>query len=232
MRSVNLIPADLRRGGGGGGRTGGAVYIVVGGLVALVAMAAVYGMTVHRIAQRKSDIATVTREAQVAQARAAALQPYIDIQTRRTSRVQLVTQLAKQRFHWSVAMSQIAEALPSDVVLTSLTGTDTPSSSAGGGGGGNGLRSAIGVPAVTLLGCTKSQTGVATMLDSLRNIPGVSVDSLASSDRGSGGSGGAGGSCGGGPTFSVVVFYTNATAPHAPQAGASVAVAKTPGVTR
>ena len=229
MRPVNLIPADLRRGTGGGGRTGGAVYIVVGALVALVAMAAVYGMTVHRIAQRKSDIATVTREAQVAQARAAALQPYIDIQTRRTARVQLVTQLAKQRFHWSVAMAQIAEALPSDVVLTSLTGTDNPSSSAGGGGGGSGLRAAIGVPAVSLAGCTKSQTGVATALDSLRNIPGVDVVSLGSSDRGAGG---AGGSCGGGPTFQAVVFYTSATAPHAPQAGGSVAVAATPGVTR
>jgi hypothetical protein len=94
------------------------------------------------------------------------------------------------------------------------------------------------VPAVSLSGCSTSQPRVAAALDSLRNIPGVNVVTLASSDKGTGGSGasaGGGGACGGGPTFQVVVFYTNPTAPNAPQADArtgSLAVATKPGVPR
>jgi Tfp pilus assembly protein PilN len=209
------------------------MYVLVAALVGLVAMGAVYGITTRQISKRKADIATVTRETQVVQARATALQPYIDIQTRRTARVALVATLAKQRFDWSLAMRQIAQALPSDVVLTSLVGSDSPSSGAGGGGG-SGVRSALGVPAVSLSGCSTSQPRVAAALDSLRNIPGVNVVTLASSDKGAG-SGGGGGACGGGPTFQVVVFYTNPTAPHAPQADAqsgSVPVATKPGVPR
>ena len=233
MRAVNLIPADLRRGGGAGaaGRTGGAVYVVIAALVGLIAMGAAYGLTTRQISKRKTDIATVTRETQVAQARATALQPYIDIQTRRTARVALVDTLAKQRFDWSIAMSQIAQALPSDVVLTTLVGSDSPSS---GGGGGSGVRTALPVPAVSLSGCSTSQPRVAAALDSLRNIPGVNVVTLGSSDKGTAGAGGSGG-CGGGPTFQVVVFYTNPTAPHAPQADAqagSLPVGTKPGVPR
>jgi Tfp pilus assembly protein PilN len=147
--------------------------------------------------------------------------------------VALVAQLAKQRFDWSIAMRQIAQALPRDVVLTNLAGGDTPSSGAAGGGG-SGLRGAIPVPAVSLSGCSTSQPHVAATLDALRNIPGVTVVTLGSSDKGGAGSSG-GGACGGGPTFQVVVFYTNPTAPHAPQAAAQsgpLPVTAKPGVAR
>ena len=239
MRAVNLIPADLRRGGGGGaaGRTGGAVYILIAALVGLVAMGVAYGLTTRQISHRKTEIAATTREAQVAEARAAALQPYVDIQARRAARVTLVSNLAKQRFNWSVAMRQIAEALPSDAVLTSLSGTDTPQSSTGGGAAGvaGGLRASLPVPAVSLLGCASSQPRVGAALDALRRIPGVTVDTLALSDKSGNTNAAASAACPRGPTFSVIVFYTNPTAPQAPQAGARSGVipaTATPGVTR
>jgi Tfp pilus assembly protein PilN len=233
MRAVNLIPADLRRGGGAGaaGRTGGAVYIVMAALVALVIMAVVYGVTTHEIAKRKTDIATTTREAQVAEARAAALQPYVDIKSRRAARVSLISMLATKRFNWSVAMRHVAEALPADAVLTQLIGTDTPGSSTGGGGGGSTLRNTLPVPAVGLTGCSPTQSRVAAALDSLRRIPGVTVDALSLSDKGASTSSAA---CHGGPSFQVVVFYTNPTTKQAPQAGAaaSIPVRANPGAPR
>jgi Tfp pilus assembly protein PilN len=227
MRAVNLIPADLRRGGGAGagGRTGGAVYVLVAALVGLVAMALAYGVTTHRITERKTQIATAVREAQVAEARAAALQPYVEVQTRRASRVALVQQLANKRFDWSIAMKHVAEVLPRDVMLSKLVGNISPGAAAGGAGGAGGLRNAIPVPALDLSGCTPSQPRTAAALDSLRKIPGVTVVSLGSSVKtgvGAPAAAASGGACHGGPTFEAVVFYTDPTAPHAPgQAGAT-----------
>ena len=215
MRAVNLIPPDLRRGGGAGaaGRTGGAIYVIVGALIALVAMAVAYGLTTHEIAKRKADIATATGQAQVAEARAAALQPYVDIQTRRAARVTLVSSIAAKRFDWSVMMSQIAEALPTQDVLSSMTGS--VSSGAPGSSSSSSAAGALAVPTVTLGGCSNSQPGVAATLDSLRKIPGVTVDSLTSSVKGGSATG-----CTG-PTFQAIVYYTNPLAPGAPEAGAA-----------
>jgi Tfp pilus assembly protein PilN len=221
----------LRRGGGSGvaGRTGGAIYVIVGALVGLVAMAAVYGVMTHRVAQRRAEVATTTRAAQVAEARAAALQPYVAFQTRRAARVNLVTTLANKRFDWSIAMTQIAEALPSDVVLSSLNGSDAPGSAVGGGGP---LRGALPVPAVSLTGCAPTHPRVAAALDALRKIPGVTVVTLSTSAKGTSTGApipaGTLGPCGLTPaSFQVTVFYTDPTSKGAPQqtAAGSVPVA-------
>jgi Tfp pilus assembly protein PilN len=185
-------------------------------------MALAYGVMTHRITERKTQIATAVREAQVAEARAAALQPYVEVQTRRASRVALVTQLANKRFDWSIAMKHVAEVLPSDVTLSKLVGNISPGAAAGGAGGASSLRNAISVPALDLSGCTPSQPRTAAALDSLRKIPGVTVVSLGSSVKaGVGGAATSGAACHGGPTFEAVVFYTDPTAPHAPEQAAA-----------
>lgn len=247
MRAVNLIPADLRRGGGAGagGRSGGAVYVLLAALAALAGMAAIYGVTAHKVSQRQSQIVTATRDAAVAQARAAALDPYVQVQAARAKRISLVSSLVQKRFDWSVAMRQIAEALPADATLTAMTGTDTPSSNTGSGGGAasgagsaGALRGLLPVPAVELAGCSPTQPRVAAALTSLRNIPGVDVVSLGSSSKGAAASGASassspgGGACDKGASFSVIVFYTNPTAPQAPQASTVTPAAAKSGVGR
>lgn len=232
MRAVNLIPADLRRGGGGGagGRSGGAVYIIIGALAVLVVLGIVYGLTAHKVADRKNQIAATTREADLAAARAAALQPYVQIDSRRTQRETLIATLAAKRFNWSLAMRQIAKALPTDAVLTKMSGNNSPSSggAAGGGGGSGALRGQLPVPAIELTGCSRSQPRVAAAIDSLRRIPGVQVVSLGSSTKPGQAGGGASStnpgtsSCGTNPpSFDVVVYYTDASAPGAPLVAAA-----------
>lgn len=241
MRAINLIPADMQRGGGAGaaGRSGGAVYILLGALIGLVGMAALYGLTAHKVSQRESQTATVARLADVTQARASALAPYVAVQAARTKRVGLVSSLIDQRFDWSVAMSQVAEALPRDTTLTSLKGTDLPGGGTGtaAAGAGSGLRSALPVPAVELSGCSPTQPRVAATIQALRNIPGANVVSLGSSQvpgAGTGSGSGSGAGSGAGPaastasvcsktapTFQLVVFYNNPTAPNAPEAAAA-----------
>src|SRR5258708_1722347 len=108
MNAVNLIPADMRRGGGDpAGRSGGAVYVVLGALAVLVVMASVYGLTVRKVSQRQAQIVTVSREADVAQARADALAAYVQVQAARAERISTVSSIANKRFDWSVAMRQI-----------------------------------------------------------------------------------------------------------------------------
>lgn len=235
MRAINLIPQEMQRGGGTGlaGRSGGGAFVLVGILVALVIMGIAYGITVHRIANRTNDIAATTSQATALEARAAALQAYVLVQTRRTTRIQLVGTLAAKRFNWALAMDQIAKALPVDAQLSKMTGSLAP----GSGGGGGALRSQLPVPAIELTGCSKTQPRVAVAIDSLRRIPGVQVVALGQSVKatatpGSGSSAASTGCGNDAPNFDVVVYYTDPTVAGAPEASAAVPISPNAAVVR
>ena len=179
MKAVNLIPADQRKGAGGAaGRAGGAVYVVVGALAVLVVMSVLYAVSANQASDRRSKLASVTAQADVAQTQAAALQPYVSFAAIRQQRQQAVASIAASRFDWAAAMDQIARALPNDVTLSALTGappavTATGATAAASAGG----------PSVTLTGCAAGHTQVASVLVALRAIQGVTGVSLATSTR-------------------------------------------------
>ncbi len=75
-------------------------------------------------------------------------------------------------------LGDIARAMPANVTLKSLSGdinADTGSSD-------DPLRGAISAPAVTLEGCAPSQTAVARLMASMRNVDGVTRVSLSKSE--------------------------------------------------
>jgi hypothetical protein len=153
MRAVNLIPPEQRRGAGGlAGRTGGVVYVVQGMLVVLVALGVVYALAVHQVAARKATLAQVTAEATTIQGEVAALQPYVSFESLTQQRVSSVVALAEQRFDWPQAMEQISLALPSNVTLSSISGTAT----------GGGPTAASTTPAATTTTTTTPATGTTT----------------------------------------------------------------------
>jgi Tfp pilus assembly protein PilN len=236
MRAVNLIPADQRGdAGGGGGRSGGGVYVVLGLLGGLAIMALLYGLAAHEASSRRSDVASLTAEAQQAQARAAQLAPYTSFLTMREQRVQAVSELVDSRFDWAHAFHELGRVLPPNKVsLTSLDGTVGSSSGPGvapaaatssgagasttaaSGSSGSSVTSATpsgSIPTFTLTGCATSQAEVALMLDRLRLIEGVKEvalqSSIQSSTKSSSSAGGSGsGSCEGGePAFSAQVIF-------------------------
>lgn len=184
MRAVNLIPSDQRRGAGGlAGRSGGIVYVLTGGLAVLVALGVVYALAVHSVASRKTDLASVTRQAGIVTAEAQALTPYIQVAGVTTEKVHEVTSLAESRFNWPSALQQLALALPGDVTFTSFTAT------AGGGAPtstpaattATGSAAASGTGAsFSLIGCASTQREVAGVLTNLFQVPGVSNVQLAS----------------------------------------------------
>jgi hypothetical protein len=118
--------------------------------------------------------------------------------------------------------------LPTNVWLTSLTGTVAPGVTFGSGGAAGGstnqIRSQLQVPAIELVGCTTSQAEVSRVMTRLRLMDEVTRVSLASSEKvegaaaaqrpaGGRASGGAGGDadCRHGnakfPRFELVVFF-------------------------
>jgi Tfp pilus assembly protein PilN len=236
MRAVNLIPAEDRRGPGGASKSGGAVYAVLGTLALLVVLTAAWALAGQSVTDKQAQLTRVEHDASAAEAQGAGLSDYSSFASLRERRVQTVTSIAGSRFDWSHAMHELGRVLPSNVWLTSMTGTVT-STTAVDGGTQNGLRSSLPGPAIDLVGCTTSQDEVARVVTRLRLIDGVIRVALASSakaDTTSAASSNGGGDCRAGssnfPQFEVVVFFetppaASASAPAAPATPATAAPA-------
>ena len=115
MRSINLIPAEQRRGAGGlAGRAGGASYVVVGALAVFVLMGGVLrdrdrpGVVslVEALAGHDAD-GEHADPGRGARARTSSSRRSASSASRRSRRS------PPSRFDWSDAMDQIARSLPS-----------------------------------------------------------------------------------------------------------------------
>jgi hypothetical protein len=223
MRAVNLIPSEQRSGAAvGAGRSGGGAYAVIGLIVGVALLALLYGLAHHQISSRRNQAASVTAQAQQAEAEATRLAPYTSFIALREARVQAVSTLVESRFDWAHVFHEFGRVLPIEVSITSLTGTissasgsttTSTSSSSTGAAAASPATSATppgSVPTFTLAGCAINQPSVALMLERLRLIDGVSEVVLQSSTKGSsaGSSGGASGGCPGtDPAFTVQVNF-------------------------
>jgi Tfp pilus assembly protein PilN len=240
MRAVNLLPPDLRSGPKGPAPTvptavqssGAGAFLVLGVLAFCVCALAAYVLAGNTVKDREAELAAATAKSAAVTLQVAALKPYADFETVANARVQTVKDLAASRFDWEQALRDLSRAVPADVTIGSFKGDLGGTSAAGGGGaGGSGIRSAITAPAITLGGCTYSQTKVAALMARLRTIDGVTRVSLASSDKEATASGTSGdrtapittGYCGkpGVPAFELVVFFEGAAASTAPSPGAT-----------
>jgi len=227
MKAFNLIPAEERGTGSGAGKSGGGAFVVLGLLGLLAIFALLYGSARHQISSRRGEVASLNAQAQVAQAQAARLAPYVSFMALHEQRMQAVSQLVDSRFDWAHAFHEIGRVLPKDVALTSISGTI----GAGSGAAATSLSRAApaassptaastaavtsatppgSVPTFTLSGCATSQAEVALTLDHLRLVDGVNEVTLQSSAKGTssgGGGGGAGGCTGSDPVFAMQVAF-------------------------
>jgi Tfp pilus assembly protein PilN len=227
MKAVNLIPADSAS--AGAGRSPVPVYALLGVLALLVVMSAAYTLAGRSVDSRRGELASVTAEAQSAEARAAGLEKYSQFSKLRQSRVETVRKLVDGRFDWAQAFREVARTMPSGSWLTSLRATVNPA--AGVDGSPDQLRSAIPAPAVELAGCARSQEGVARTVASLRGISGVqrvtlsTSQKMADADAHSSASDSAGSStgCGSDPQFSLTIFFTASAAASASTAASTPA---------
>jgi Tfp pilus assembly protein PilN len=247
MRAVNLLPPDLRSGPKGrapavasgvenSGGTG--AFIVLGVLAFCVFALAAYVLAGNTIKDRKAELAVASAKAEAVTKRSEALKPYADFESVVKARVQTVKDLAASRFDWEQALRDLSRAVPAQVTLASLKGDLGGEQAAS-----NGIRGSITAPAITLTGCTSTQTNVATLMARLRTVDGVTRVSLSKSDKEAteGATGTADrnaptatGFCGksGVPSFEIVVFFEGAsaasTAPTPGTTGAATTTAATP----
>jgi Tfp pilus assembly protein PilN len=226
MRAVNLLPPDLRRGPKGAapavstgsedaGRWG--PYVVLGVLAAGVVAMAVYVLAGNAVKEREVQLARATADAAAVTRQVAELKPYADFESVTNARVATVRDLAGSRFDWEQAVRDLSRAVPAGVTLGGFKG-DLGSAEPGGAGG---IRGAITAPAITLTGCTRTQTKVATLMARLRTMDGVTRVSLSKSDKEATATlpedrtaPTATGYCGkaGVPAFELVVFFEGAAA--------------------
>jgi Tfp pilus assembly protein PilN len=248
MRAVNLLPPDLRSGPKGPApavstgveNSGAGAFVVLGVLAFAVLALAAYVLAGNTVKDRQAELAAATAKSAAVTQQVNALKPYADFESVANARVQTVTDLANSRFDWEQALRDLARAVPADVTIASLKG-DLGATQAGGGGG---VRGAITAPAITLAGCTFSQTKVAALMARLRSIDGVTRVSLTKSDKeATAGAGGgadrlapsATGYCGKAsvPAFELVVFFEGAaaasTAPSLGAAAPATTTSTTPG---
>ena len=241
MRAVNLLPPDLRSGPKGpapavasGEKTSGAgAFIVLGVLAFAVLAMAAYVLAGNTVKQRQADLARAAAESTAVSKKAEALKPYADFESLVNARVQTVTDLAGSRFDWEQALRDLARAVPSDVTIAGIKGD------LGSQQGVSGVRGAIIAPAITLTGCTYSQTKVAILMARLRTIDGVTRVSLSKSDKEATdavtesvdrNAPNTSGFCGkpGVPSFELVVFFEgDAAASTAPAPGGAAPTATT-----
>jgi Tfp pilus assembly protein PilN len=225
MRAFNLIPADERSSTGiDTGKSGGGAFVVLGLIAVLAIFALLYGVARHQISSQNAKVATLTAQAQAAQAQAARLAPYVSFMALHEQRVQAVDQLVDSRFDWAHAFHEIGRVLPKDAALSSLSGTIGSTTGAASTASpakssttatGSTVASATppgSIPTFTLSGCATSQTEVALTLDHLRLIDGVNEVTLQSSTKPTGSTGGGGGSASGGchgsqATFAMLITF-------------------------
>jgi Tfp pilus assembly protein PilN len=193
MRPVNLIPGDLRHGQHSPMRTGPLPYLVVGALVALLAAVALLVTVNSQVSEHESELATVEREDEAAEAQANRLAAYTQFQAVHEQRLATITSLADSRFDWERVMRELALVLPGDVWLRELNAS--ASSEAEGGGGSGGLRGGVVGPALEINGCATGQEAVAGFVTALKDIDGVTrvgveESALPNQENGSVGGGG------------------------------------------
>jgi Tfp pilus assembly protein PilN len=187
VRPINLIPAEQRRGPsrGVGGRTSFSGYIVLGALGAAVLCALAVVTTSNKINSKTEELAAIQGDSQREKQVADALRPYGQFADLQRARMTQVKSVAEGRYDWERPLRQLSMAIPRNVWLLSVTGTQSPNVKLAGGAGGDisSMREKTPAPAFTISGCTYSQHAVARVMTRMRNIDDVTAVRLAKSVR-------------------------------------------------
>jgi type IV pilus assembly protein PilN len=130
VRRINLLPPEERRrrgGGGGGGAPGGIIGILlILGVVAAIFMVAIYVFFLFRLGAIRDDIASLDEQISTQQARVTELQPFQDLQARLDAKKPIADGIYRTRFPWDEFLSGLAFVIPNATALEGLAGEAAP----------------------------------------------------------------------------------------------------------
>jgi Tfp pilus assembly protein PilN len=186
-------------------------------MLAVLAAAIVYLVAIsNQVTSGREDLGRLSGEVVAAERDAAALKPYADFVTATLARREAVSTVARTRFNWDRALTELAQVDPNGVWLTSAKGTLTPTTSVSGGADSantGSLRRVLAVPALELSGCARREGLVPAYIDKLHAITGVTEVGFSRSERleKAGSAGGGGGDCRNGDVraarFGLVTYF-------------------------
>ena len=181
MKAVNLIPTEHRRARPSGSKSGGA-YVVIGALGVLLVMAVMYVMTANSVNERETKAEEARQEADALERRADQLGTFTNFASIKQQRLASVVTTAETRFDWERMIRELSRVMPEGSWLQSADASvagdpeDAADTAATGA-------VAAPTPAVTLVGCTLSQSEVAKLMVRMEAMHRVTDVELNDSTR-------------------------------------------------
>jgi Tfp pilus assembly protein PilN len=220
MKAVNLIPTEQRRVQASGKQSGSA-YVLIAGLVTLLALVGAYVLTSNSATGKQNKAVAAKADAKRLEAQVSQQGSFTNFADIKKTRLASVVSVANGRFDWERLMRELSRVMPADSWLQSAD------ASVSGEVGGETNTSATGVPVAAtpkanLVGCTPDQQDVARMMVRMRQIHRVTDVQLNNSSTELGEQSEAGpGSCGSNYQFDVTLTFTQAAPESEAPRGAS-----------
>jgi Tfp pilus assembly protein PilN len=178
MRAVNLVPPEARAGRVSPGKSGGAVYGVIGALVVALLMLSSLALVKKQKAAADQELVAVQQSTAAYEQVATRFAAFEKASKDANDRITLVRNLSQARFDWAGTLRDLARLIPAQTQIQQLDAS--VKDGAPGAAGGSSFRSQLAdVPAITLKGCTKSQSTVAdlvTRLQAMRRVTNVTLE--------------------------------------------------------
>ena len=132
MTRINLLPPEERS---RAAREQGLLLAILGLVVLVVALGAVYFMSYRQVSDKQAQLDTASGQVDVANAQLGALKPYAAMQVQRQAMDVTAEQILNSRVIMSNVLEEVGLLIPSGVSLTTMTLTVPSYMTAGSSGG-------------------------------------------------------------------------------------------------
>jgi Tfp pilus assembly protein PilN len=129
MTRINLLPPEEQS---KAAREQGLLLAVVGLIVLVLALGALYFMSYRQVADKQAQINSIAAQVDQANSQLAALKPYEAMQVQRKAMQDTAQQIYNSRVLWSNIVEEIGLLIPEKVSLQNITATVPPYMQAGG----------------------------------------------------------------------------------------------------
>lgn len=176
MKRINLLPSDERV---KARRERGVVYVLLGLVVLVALLGAVYVWQNNQVATKNTDLQSKNDQITQAKLQINALKPYKVLQDQRAAMMASATAIYNARVTWSSILQEVSLVIPDNVIITAFTANvpaamqAASASSAASGSGSD----------VSIVGCAPTHDDVAAFMTRLGLVPQITNVNLVDSEQ-------------------------------------------------